>query len=256
MFFEKKDDQFLGRFAPLFGDSTIIHGFSARKGGVSDPPCDTLNLGMGTDDLPDRVDENRRRFFHAMRIPLRSAAIPQQVHGNHIARITEPGTYPETDGLMTDVPGIALVVQVADCLPIYLHDPAHKAIGLVHAGWRGTRLKIASKAVREMSCRFETKAQDLRVFFGPSIGPCCYDVGDDVSRHFSKDYLKNGRLDLWKSNHDLLVDAGVRHDRIVVSRLCTVCLPEWFFSHRAGGGKTGRMMAVIGLKDKMLDIGK
>jgi YfiH family protein len=256
MFFEKRGELFLGKFAPLFGDSTIIHGFSTRKGGVSNPPYDTLNLGMGTDDSRDRVDENRHRFFHAMSIPSRSAAIPQQVHGNHIVRITEPRTYPATDGLITDVPGIGLVVQVADCLPIYLYDPVRKVVGLVHAGWRGTKLKIVSKAVVEISRHYNVKAHNLHVFFGPSIGPCCYEVGNGVSMYFSDKYLKNGKLDLWESNRDLLIDAGVNPERIVMSRLCTVCLPEWFFSHRAGKGRTGRMMAIIGLRNKELDIEK
>ena len=256
MFFEKIGDLFIGRFAPLIGDSTIIHGFSTRKEGVSNPPYDTLNLGMGTDDLRDRVDENRRRFFHAMSIPLRSAAIPRQVHGNRIVRITEPGTYPATDGLMTDVPGIGLVVQVADCLPVYLYDPVRKVVGLVHAGWRGTKSKIVSKAVEEMSRLYNTKAHDLHVFFGPSIGPCCYEVGNDVSMYFFDKYLKNGKFNLWESNRDLLIGMGVKTERIIVSRLCTVCLSEWFFSHRADGGKTGRMMAIIGLRNKELDIGK
>ena len=256
MFFEKRGDLFLGRFAPLFGDSTIIHGFSARKGGVSNPPHDTLNLGTGTDDSPHHVDENRRRFFHAINFSEQRLAIPRQVHGNHIVRITEPGIYPDTDGLLTDIPGIGLVVQVADCLPVYLYDPARRVIGLVHAGWRGTKSKIVSKTIVEMSRHYNTKAHDLHVFFGPSIGPCCYEVGNDVLKDFSEKYLKNGKLDLWESNKDLLVDAGVKPERIVVSRLCTVCLSEWFFSHRASRGKTGRMMAVIGLGNKELDIEK
>jgi len=177
-------------------------------------------------------------------------ALPQQVHGDRIIQVDRPGKFPETDGLLTNVSGIALVVQVADCLPIYLYDPAREAIGLLHAGWKGTRLKIASKAVEQMILFFETQPRDLWAFFGPSIGPCCYEVGWEVVRQFSEKYVTEGRLDLWQCNLDQLVDAGVQPERVEMNRLCTVCHPEWFFSHRASGGTTGRMVAIFELRKK------
>ena len=256
MFFEKKGDLFIGRFAELFGNRAVFHGFSTRKGGVSDSPYNLLNLGYGTGDDKKRVDENRKRFFQALRFSEKKAAVPQQVHGNRVLRVTGPGTYSETDGLVTDTPGIGLVVQVADCLPIYLYDPGRGAVGLCHAGWKGSVYGISSKAVWEMVRQFGTEPQDLQVFFGPSIGPCCYEVGPEVAQHFSRKYISKSRLDLWRSNMDQLVDVGVKPERIVVSRLCTACHPEWFFSHRASGGRTGRMLAVLGIREKKLDIGE
>jgi YfiH family protein len=249
MFFERKGHLFIARFAGLFRDRVIYHGFSTRKGGVSRSRYRSLNLGYGTGDSVDRVEKNRNQFFRSMGISLNSTAVPEQIHGIRIARVTEPGKYSETDGLVTDTPGISLVVQVADCLPIYFYDLCRKAIGLAHAGWKGTVLRISSKVVLEMKHQFGTRPQDLWVFFGPSIGPCCYDVGQDVSGQFSSKYLSGGKLDLWQINRDLLVETGVKPERIVMSRLCTVCHPEWFYSHRASGGSTGRMMAILGLRD-------
>ena len=256
MFFEKKGILLLGKFGRLFGDPLTIHGFSTRKGGVSFSPYESLNLGQNIDDDVDRVYKNWARFCRAMSVREEDVALPQQVHGNRIIRVNHPGKYPETDGLVTNVSRIALVVRVADCLPIYLYDPVREVIGLLHAGWKGTKLKIASKAVEKMNLFFETQPRDLWAFFGPSIGPCCYEVGREVVRQFSGKYVTEGRLDLWQCNKNQLVNAGMLPERVEMSRLCTVCHPEWFYSHRASGGKTGRMVAMLGLTKKALDIGK
>jgi YfiH family protein len=207
-------------------------------------------LGKRTDDTPTNVEENRRRFYSTIAVFPQNVAIPQQVHGDTIAHVSHPGTFPETDGMVTDVPGIALVVQVADCLPIFLYDSRQRAIGLIHAGWKGMTVSIVWKAVEEMVHRFHTHPQDLRVYFGPSIGPCCYEVQDDVASHFSKKDVPDGKLNLWTCAEDQLVEAGVQKEQIEKSGLCTVCLNDWFFSHRASGGKAGRMMAVFGLAEK------
>lgn len=248
MFFEKKGNLFIGRFRGMFGNEAVFHGFSTRKRGLSAFPYDSLNLGYETGDLLDRVQENRRLFFKAMAISGSMIASAQQVHGDKVVNVSSPGSYDQTDGLVTRIPGIALVVQTADCLPVYIYDPTHQAVGMIHAGWKGTVLKISSKAVREMERHFGTKPEDIKIFLGPSIGPCCYEVGRDVARRFSAKYISGGRLNLWKSNKDQLVEVGVRPERIMTSRLCTVCHAEWFFSHRASSGQTGRMMAILGLK--------
>ncbi len=254
MFFEKNRSLFIGRFAPLFRNPVVFHGFSTRKGGVSPKPHDSLNLGSNTHDEGKRVTENRDRFYRAMSIREENAAIPQQVHGDRIVQVEGPGPVPETDGLVTNSPGTALVVQVADCLPVYLFDPHRKAVGLVHAGWRGSRLQIVSKAVAHMGQYLGTNPRDLLAFLGPSIGPCCYDVGAEVGSQFPNKYVTEGRLDLWHCNLDQLTDAGIQPERVSMSRLCTVCHARWFFSHRSSGGNTGRMMAIVGLGKKALDI--
>jgi len=250
MFFERRENLFIGRFAELFLNQVVFHGFSTRKGGVSDSSYHSLNLGSRTGDAPSRVAENRRRFFHSIGIRKQNLALPQQVHGDRVERVAKPGRYENTDGLVTNVRGIVLTIQVADCLPVFLYDPLRNAVGLVHAGWRSTELGIVSKGVAKMAHHFQTNPTDLWVFFGPSIGPCCYEIGPEAARRFSAKYISQGRLDLWQCNRDQLLDAGVLPHKIEMSCLCTVCRPEWFFSHRASGGRTGRMMAVIGLRDK------
>lgn len=249
MFFEKKSNLFIGRFGHLYRNSIIDHGFSTRRGGISNFPYDSLNLGYQTGDAQHNIEENRKRFFQAIEIISEQVAVPEQIHDNQIAKVDNPGHFPETDGLITNVPRIVLSIQTADCLPIFLLDPVRPAIGLIHAGWRGTEAKISQKAVKAMSDHFETKPDDLQIFFGPSIGPCCYNIGPDVAEHFSNKYITKGKLNLWKCNMDQLIQMGMSSHQIRMSRLCTACHPEWFFSHRRSGGKTGRMNAICMLKN-------
>lgn len=248
MFFEKAGSQHIGRFRELFRSRQVIHGFSTRVGGVSQAPYDTLNLGHNTADDPDLVAENRNRFFQALGLSLTQAVIPDQVHGVHVLHVKAPGFYPETDAVVTDTPGLALTIQTADCVPICLVDSTRPAVGLVHAGWKGSVQAIAHKAIRLMHEAFGSRAEKMDAFLGPSIGPCCYEVGVDVTGQFDPIYLEGTRLNLWQYNFDLLVKSGVGRDRIYVARICTKCHSDRFFSHRAGGGKTGRMMAVLAIQ--------
>ena len=250
MFFQKKQDLFVGRFKELFPDLTIIHGFSTRLGGVSASGYSSLNLGIHSDDAPDLVMKNRKLFFLALGIHENDLVVPKQVHGSSVIRVESPGFYPETDGILTNKPGLNLSIQVADCLPVFLFDPMQRAIGLVHSGWHGSALGISKVAVYEMTRHFRTDPRDLQVFFGPSIGPCCYEVGEKVASKFSKEYISCGRLNLWQVNRDQLIEAGVLPERIIMSRLCTVCYDNLFYSHRAIKGKTGRMMAVLGFVNR------
>lgn len=252
MFFERKTNLFIGRFAELYGSDIVLHAFSTRKGGVSKSPYNVLNLCDRCGDKQKSVTINRKRFFRSIGIQTENTAIPEQVHGVHIQFAERPGVYSETDGLLTNIPGIFLVVQTADCLPVYLFDPIHNAIGLIHAGWKGTAQKIVSFAVHNLQNHFKTQPEELRAYFGPSIGPCCYEVGVDVSQHFSHHVMNKNRLDLWKANRDLLVESGVKTDHIYISGLCTSCYSDWFFSHRKSGGRTGRMMAIFGIQKKEL----
>ncbi len=247
MFFEKVGNLFIGRFAELFSEN-ISHGFSTRKGGVSNPPYDTLNLGINTDDQYCNVIENRKRFFKTIGISERKAAIPQQVHDNRVQVITKPGFYTDTDGLITQVPGVVLTIQTADCVPVFLYEPVKRVIGLVHAGWRGTYKNIVFETVNSMIRNFSVTAENINIFFGPSIGPCCYQVGDNVIQHFSLKYIHNNHLNLWLCLYDQLTETGCIPENIHMSRLCTVCYPEWFFSHRRYNARTGRMLAFIYLK--------
>jgi polyphenol oxidase len=247
VFFEKKQELFVGRFPAWCGTSALRHGFSTRRGGISRPPFGTLNLGLNTADDSASIHENLARFCRAGGWDRERMAFTRQVHGDRIEAVTSPGVHPDTDALITDSAEVILVIQVADCVPVFLYDPVRRAVGLVHAGWRGTALEIAGKTVRAMSERFGSKPADLSACIGPSIGPCCCEVGDDVAERFPAEYLSHGHLDLWRCNRDSLIRSGMAADSVHLSRLCSACHKDWFFSYRGDGGETGRMMGVIGL---------
>jgi polyphenol oxidase len=249
VFLEKRGSLFIGRFADWFDSAGMVHGFSTRPGGVSGRPFDSLNLGLNTEDGPDAVEENLGRFCAAVRITRERIAFTKQVHGDRVQAVRAPGVHGETDALVTDLPGLILSVQVADCVPVFLHDPVRKAVGIAHAGWKGSALEIAAKTVRAMTDAFGSGPGDIRAAIGPSIGPCCYEVGAEVAEKFPAEYLNGNKLDLWRYNHDLLMRTGIPPERVSMSGLCTRCHNGWFFSHRAENGKTGRMLGVIGVTE-------
>ncbi|MBN2321835.1 MAG: peptidoglycan editing factor PgeF [Acidobacteria bacterium] len=248
MIFERRGGLFVGRFRSLMGEERLLHGLSTRKGGISEAPFHSLNLGTKTQDDPRSIGENRRRFLQALGPDLWDPAVPEQVHGSAVHAVDRGGSFPETDGLVTDTPGVLLTLLVADCLPVFLLDPKQKAIGLIHAGWRGTRDGIAAGALGLMISEFGCRPQDVRAFIGPGIGPCCYRVEPDTASQFDPRHVRGGRLDLRGANRELLIKQGIKQGSITVSGLCTACHTNLFFSHRAEGGRTGRMMAVFGLK--------
>ena len=250
MLFSKIGEQWIGQFDLVCTDSRILHAFSTRIGGVSTPPFDTLNLGINTDDVPDHVRDNRSRFLNLLHLAGDQLAIPRQIHGNRIVPVNMAGEYADTDAVLTDIPGIVLTIQVADCLPVFLYDPGRLCIGLVHAGWKGTANEITLQAVRAMISVYHSDPADIRAFIGPSIGPLCYEVSDDVKYQFKNDYVHDNHLDLWQCNRDQLLQGGVQAHQIQISGICTHCHSSLFFSHRADRGKTGRMMAVMMIKTK------
>ncbi len=210
--------------------------FSTRVGGVSEPPYDTLNLGRLTTDDPAHVAENRRRLCAEAGTDADLLRFGRQVHGPVVRRAHgqgEPG-----DGLWSDVPGEPLLVFAADCLPVALvrGKGEQPAIAAVHVGWRGLLEGIVQAAAAALD------GGSLAAAIGPGIGPCCYEVGDDVAARFRERFgmaiVRDGKLDLWSATEQALHAVGVAE----VSRLdlCTACNPELFFSHRRDGGKTGR----------------
>lgn len=246
MFFERKNGLYIGRFGSLLQYPNLVHGISTRKGGVSMAPYDSLNCGLNTEDNAGHVRENRRRFFDAVHLDENLLVVPEQVHGDHVRVATSSGAVSDTDAVVTRQTALFLSVQVADCLPVFLVDPVRSAVGLVHAGWRSSAKRITFATVLTMNRAFQSNSSDLVALLGPSIGPCCYSVGEETADQFDLRYFRGGRLDLWQCNMDQLLDAGLKQENIVQSRLCTVCHPEWFYSHRASEGKTGRMLAVLG----------
>lgn len=254
-----------------FPEEIAIHGLSCRGGGVSKAPWASLDLGLHVGDNPDDVVENRRRYLSALGLDASRLVTPEQVHGEAIKRVgrAEAGrgalsyadSIAKTDALITDVPGLPLLLCFADCTPILFLDPVHRAVGIAHGGWKGTVRRIAAKTARRMQQEFGTRPEDLLVGIGPSIGPCCYEVGPEVERQFDEafpghraelfshpDAEGGTHLSLWAANRLQLEEVGVLPEHIDEARTCTACHHDDFFSYRADGGKTGRLAAVIALR--------
>lgn len=244
-----------------FDPAQVAHGVFARHGGVSAAPWSSLNMSTSVGDSPANVRENRERAFRALGRPEASAADLWMVHSADIVVADEPRDLsreaPQADGILTDNPAVTLFLRFADCVPILLHDPRRRAVGLVHAGWRGTLLQAGAAAVRAMAERYGSQPADLVAGIGPSIGPCHYEVGPDVAAGVraafpghADDLLQAGpagrpHLDLWQANAVSLRQAGV--EQIELGRVCTACHTADFFSHRGERGSTGRFGAALGL---------
>jgi YfiH family protein len=210
-----------------------------------------MNLGFTKDDDREIVEQNRKRFFGGVGGTPHGVTL-RQVHGTGVVRVKR-GDLPldgglEGDGLVTDVPGVLVAVQVADCVPVLVADTRRRAVGAFHAGWRGTAAGMARIGVERMQEEFGSAPEDLVAAIGPSIGVCCYEVGEEVRTAFGDDSLFQGwNVDLWEANRRQLVGAGVGAVSVVGE--CSACAREGgrrkYFSHRAEKGFTGRMMAAI-----------
>ena len=275
----------------------LLHGFSTRVGGFSGAyKTGDLNLGFTKDDSAAAVERNRAAFLKKLGAVLkargaRHSARPfwplvtlKQIHSDIIHRVDSLPPEPLAgDGMITATPGLLLAVQAADCLPVILVDTRRRAVGVFHAGWRGTVQRIVEKGVGEMFRGFGSRPRDLKAAIGPGIQGCCYQVGEEVRTKFESQFSYGARLfrevkesnpvrekypllfltarapghgelppkillDLVEANRQQLLAAGVPRKNIEVSPLCTSCHPELLFSHRAEQGKTGRMMAVAGIR--------
>jgi YfiH family protein len=281
----------------------LVHGFSTRPGGLSRAYAgNALNLGFTKEDSKAAVERNRATFLRELESTSdhgRSSRKPsptkrsgssalitlRQIHSDIIHFIdSPPASQLAGDGLITASPGLLLGIQTADCLPIVLVDPKQHAIGVFHAGWRGTVQRIVEKGVGEMHRRFGSRARDLKAAIGPGIHGCCYEVGSEVREKFESQFSYAARLfreieqrdpvrekypmlfltarppghsvlpkkiflDLVEANRQQLLAAGVPAKSIETSPLCTNCRPDLLFSYRAEKGKTGRMMGVVGIRE-------
>ena len=252
------------RLQSLSGLDGVAHAISTRHGGVSRGAFESLNLGLHVGDDPEAVLKNRRRFCGAAGVEADSLVAGAQVLGNAVAWVTEADrgrgareahtALRDTDALVTVSPGVGLIAFSADCPLVALVDPVRRALGLAHASRRGTLGGIAAKAVRAMQRLLGCQPADLFAAIAPSIGPCCYEVGDEIleeaspgaDRYFAR---RDGRLylDLWAANVEQLIAAGVAADRVEVSGVCTCCHADQFFSYRAARGATGRFALVLAL---------
>jgi purine-nucleoside/S-methyl-5'-thioadenosine phosphorylase / adenosine deaminase len=276
----------------------LVHGFSTRPGGASELQSDrdgrketekVLNLGFAEWDTRERVLKNRRNFFAALNASDMRQIAMRQIHSDivHVANSADAEPSAETakaDALITNVPGLLLTVQVADCVPILLADKKRHVIAAVHAGWRGTLQRIAEKTLGRMQMEFGTRPEGVLAALGPGIGQCCFEVGPEVAAEYASkfpnarewfqgpfDSLARGdndpnwlpwltmrppghqppaprvHLDLIAANRSILSAAGVPAGNIVSSGFCTACRTDLFFSFRRER-VTGRMMAAIGIR--------
>jgi YfiH family protein len=231
----------------------FAHAFSTRLGGVSEGPYASLNLGRAVGDDLERVHENTRRFATASGLDRSRIFEASQVHGNAVIEVhasDEPPTVRarQADALVARVPGDAVGVRTADCVPVLLADRRTGVVAAAHAGWRGVVARVVLEALRAM----QSDPADIVAAVGPSIGPCCFEVGDDVAQqlgHAGGDgvVIRRGpskpHVDLWRAVEHQLHDVGVR--TIDTLGRCTVCEGEHFFSYRRDGQKSGRMLAAI-----------
>ncbi len=256
-------------FENLSGFKEIRHFVSTRKGGFSKPPYNSLNIGFHVGDDPEDVLKNRKRLAATIGISLNHFTMARQIHSGHVTIISEKmrgkgcydhkGAMNDTDAMVTNVPDICLVILVADCVPMLFFDPLKRAIGVAHAGWKGTLQCVAQKIVRAMQKVFGSSPRDILVGIGPSIGPCCYEVGPEVISqvenifHTKKDYILNeskggeGYFDLWKANLRQLLYCGIERENIEIAMRCTCHNPDLFFSYRHQKGDTGRFGAGIAI---------
>jgi YfiH family protein len=239
----------LFRFGNLAREPWLVHAISTRAGGVSEGRFASLNVSFSVGDDQGNVEENLRRLQQALGADELFSAY--QVHGK-VVTLVEPDTAPRPrcDVLMTRSAQRALMLRYADCTPVLLADRKRRAVAAVHAGWRGSAVRAAGAAVQAMQQAFGTHPGDLLAGIGPAIGPCCYEVGQDVIDAFRDrpELISQSRLDLWEANRQALVEAGVPAEQIELARICTQCHPERFFSHRANAGvPAGRFAGIIRL---------
>jgi polyphenol oxidase len=272
------------QLAPFVKFRWLVHGFSTRLGGTSLlEGKKVLNLGFMEWDSREAVTENRPLFQSALAAQGLALLPLKQIHSDVVHLFSKPAAEPSKgDASLTNTPGLLLGVQTADCVPILIVDPKKRAVAAVHAGWRGTLARIAQKSIGRMQLEFGCQPADLLAALGPSIGPCCYEVGVELVSKFTAQFAdahdffdeprtgdepnpiqwlnmappghqpppKNVRLDLRKANRSQLIASGLRPNNIYSSDLCTACRTDLLFSYRREGPLSGRLMSVVGIRSK------
>ncbi len=252
---------------PILEELGVLHGFSTKKGGVSEGIYKSMNLSFSRGDDEEAVMENHRRLASSLGYEVESLVFSDQVHKTNIRTVTREDCgkgilkerdYAEIDGLITNDPEVTLITFYADCIPLYFVDPVKKVVAMAHSGWRGTVSRIGQKMIERMSNEFSCERRDIRCVIGPGICQGCYEVSEDVAQEFQREFLehqwqnilldkKNGKyqLNLWEANRIILHEAGIAPSNIETSGLCTCCHQDLLFSHRATGGKRGNLAGII-----------
>lgn len=247
----------------------INHAFSTRLGGVSEGEFTSMNLAFNRGDNPESVTENYKRICKSAGFDFNSLTASAQDHNTFVRAVTsenkgvgiyKPRDLQSVDALVTNEKGVTLVTYYADCTPLFFVDTKKKAIGLAHAGWRGTVGRIGEKVVNKMTELYGTNPSDIVAAIGPAISVCCYEVDKPCADNFyaladldSSRFVfpkENGKymIDLLETNRQILVAAGVKNENITISDICTNCNSELLWSHRATKGKRGTMSAFMCIK--------
>ena len=242
------------QFPGLSGHDGLSHAVYTRHGGVSEPPYHSLNVSYATGDKEDRVAVNLRIIQQTL--GARRLMALKQVHGTHIVTLTresapapEAGMF-EADAMVTNLPGVALMVKQADCQAVILFDPEKRVIANVHCGWRGNAANLLAAVIRKMRVSFGCAPATLRAAIGPSLGPCCAEFTSYEAlfpESFRRFMARKNYFDLWEISRWQLLQAGLRNDRIELAGVCTRCRTDLFFSYR-GEGTTGRFATVVMLR--------
>ncbi len=247
------------RFKNLSNEPDCMHAVTKKD--PNEPYA--LSLALHTGEALDEIVANRQKIIEELDLAEKIYfVVAEQTHSDNITVITQTGTkgwealedaVAESDALITDLPGVMLAILTADCVPILLYDKKKKAVAAVHAGWKGTRSQIVLKTVRKMVEVYGSDPADILAGIAPSIGVCCYEVGENVARHFTdipgvlKRKGEKYMLDLPAVNHYQLRESGLPERNIELSGVCTACEVESFFSYRKEHGCSGRFMSLIGI---------
>ncbi|GAB4558661.1 MAG: peptidoglycan editing factor PgeF [Haliangiales bacterium] len=250
----------------LIDDQQFVHGFPERTGGVSQGLRRSLNMGVRWGDEPEAVERNRRLVAEHGGFDFERLVATKHVHGTEVWRVGEPLPTPaEFDGLVSDRPGVTLGAFAADCIPLVFADPVAGVCGAAHAGWRGTRNKVAANVIARMG-ELGSEPANIRVALGPSIGACCFEVGPEVVEAFRERFAdlagmvvpgprrdhpgpRRDHIDLRVVTRHVVEQAGLAPEHIDDTPPCTKCQPERFFSYRRDGRDGGMHMGFIGLRD-------
>lgn len=247
-------------FDGLDPHDVAVHGLFTRHGGVSTEPFASLNVSSSIGDDLGAVNTNRGRVLAALGRPRESLVLAGLVHGTAVARVDAAtvgvpldggGRYiPDVDALVTDDPAVTLVITAADCAQVLVVDAHRRAVGLAHAGWRGTAAGVLAATVEALRAHYGSDPADLRAAIGPCLGPCCARFTDPRRElpPWCAPFIHGHHVDLWAMNAHQLIEAGLPAEAVSVARVCTVCRRDLFYSHRGDRGRTGRFAATIGLR--------
>lgn len=252
---------------PQWKDLGAVAVFTSRRGGVSTGCFESLNMGLHVGDEPSAVLVNRQRYASILGQESSSMVCCEQVHGHQVIRVNKShagsgardlkSVLQGYDAMVTNQPGILLTAYFADCIPLYFFDPEHRVIGLAHSGWKGTMGRIAVKTLQTMRDHYGSRSENIQVFIGPGIGPCCFQIQPDLMEKVNAEFTgfdgiimmnKDGYFwDLPATNHQMLLEWGVQAENIIHCSLCTSCRTDVFYSYRRERGNTGRMAAGLAL---------